>query len=141
VIVLGDARLALEREPAHDFDLLVVDAFSSDSIPAHLLTKEAFRTYWKHMRSDGIIAVNTSNRYLDLTPIVAASAEDANKVALWIRDGGDKKNASVESDWVLVSATRLEDPLFRTPHSARIHPGRSIRTWTDDYSSLLGILK
>src|SRR5256885_11163726 len=68
--VLGAARLSLEREPPQEFDLLVLDAFSSDAIPVHLLTREAFAVYERHMRAGGIIAVHISNQFLDLEPVV-----------------------------------------------------------------------
>src|SRR5262249_15710017 len=69
-VQLGDARLSLEREPKWDFDVLVLDAFSSDAIPVHLLTVEAFRAYLRQLRTGGILAVHISNRYLDLVPVV-----------------------------------------------------------------------
>src|SRR3989454_950080 len=73
-VVLGDARLSLDREPARNFDVLALDAFSSDAIPVHLLTVQAFRTYLRHMKPGGILAVHTSNRYLDLVPVVQQAA-------------------------------------------------------------------
>src|SRR5262249_36613549 len=70
-IALGDARLSLEREAPQAFDLLAVDAFSSDAIPAHLLTREAFALYWRHLKPDGVLAIHTTNRYVELPPVVA----------------------------------------------------------------------
>src|SRR2546422_4110843 len=74
-VVLGDARLSMEREEPQAFDLLVLDAFSSDAIPVHLLTREAFELYQRHLRSGGIIAVHISNHYLDLEPVVVNVAK------------------------------------------------------------------
>src|SRR5205807_9355570 len=73
-VALGDARLSLEREPAQNFDVLALDAFSSDAIPVHLLTVEAFKTYLRHLKPDGVLAVHISNRYLDLVPVVQQAA-------------------------------------------------------------------
>ena len=69
-MALGDARRNLEAEPSQQFDVLLLDAFSGDSVPIHLLTREAFEIYQRHMKPDGIIAVHVSNRYLKLTPVV-----------------------------------------------------------------------
>ena len=72
-VVLGDARLSLEREPPQGFDVLAVDAFSGDAIPAHLITREAFGQYLSHMKPDGIVVFHVSNRFLDLEPVVGAA--------------------------------------------------------------------
>ena len=73
-VVAGDGRLALEREPPQNFDVLILDAFSGDSIPVHLLTRQAFEVYFRHLRPGGIVAVHVTNRYLDLAPVVDALA-------------------------------------------------------------------
>ena len=70
-VVLGDARLSLEREQSKQFDVLAVDAFSGDAIPVHLLTRQAFALYWRHLKPDGVLAVHVSNKYLNLAPVVA----------------------------------------------------------------------
>ena len=80
-VAMGDARLSLEREPPENFDVLVVDAFSSDSIPVHLLTKEAMALYFHHLKPDGILAVHISNRYLDLEPVVEGESRALGKLA------------------------------------------------------------
>ena len=71
---MGDARLALESEPPQQFDLLVMDGFSGDSAPVHLVTREAFRNYFRHLKPGGIVAVNFCNSYLNLRPVMAAAA-------------------------------------------------------------------
>src|SRR5262249_8388778 len=86
---LGDARLSLERQTPQQFHLLAIDAFSSDSIPVHLLTIEAFRLYFLHLRPGGILAVHISNRYLYLEPVVAAAAETLGKEAVIINNPDD----------------------------------------------------
>ncbi len=70
-VLLGDARLTLEAQPSQQFDLMAIDAFTSDAIPVHLLTREAFALYFRHLKPAGILAVHVSNRYLDLVPVVA----------------------------------------------------------------------
>jgi len=78
---MGDARLTLEKEAPENFDVLAVDAFSSDAIPVHLLTYEAMQLYFRHIKPDGILAVHVSNRYLDLQPVVGGEAQALKKVA------------------------------------------------------------
>ena len=74
-VVLGDARLSLAHEPSQQFDMLVIDAFAGDAIPVHLLTREAFDIYWRHLKPDGVLAVHISNQYLNLAPIVSLDAK------------------------------------------------------------------
>src|SRR5262249_51887740 len=78
---LGDARLSLEREAPENFDVLAVDAFSSDAIPVHLLTREAFELYFRHLKSSGVLAVHVSNKHLDLPPVVKLAAVAVGKEA------------------------------------------------------------
>jgi SAM-dependent methyltransferase len=141
-IVLGDARLSLEKEAPQNFDVLAVDAFSSDSIPIHLLTREAFQIYWRHMKPDGILAVHVSNRYLDLEPIVHLAAESMGKHTAFIDSDEDDSADVFSSDWVLVAG---DAKVFDTEplKSAKSEPStrRKIRMWTDDYSNLWQILK
>src|SRR5262249_23319997 len=88
-VVAGDGRLSLEREPRQNFDFFVLDAFSGDSIPVHLLTREAFALYLTHLAPDGVLAAHVTNRYLDLTSVVGALAADCGRQALLIRDAAD----------------------------------------------------
>ena len=142
-VFLGDARLTLERQPSQQYDVLGVDAFSSDAIPVHLLTREAFELYFQHLKSTGILAVHVSNRYLDLAPIVARDARDLSKTALLVADDGDDEDYLSKSDWVLVASDPrvFFDPLFHAAgiEAAKLRPG--LRPWTDDYSNLVQILK
>ena len=139
-IVPGDARLALEREPAQVFGVLAVDAFSSDAIPIHLLTREAFALYARHLAPGGVLAVHITNRYLDLAPVVKRlSAEhgwDARDVDA---DGG---RFTSPSRWIL--ATR-RDRYFDQPllgaSATSIADRKGLRTWTDDYSNLFVVMK
>ncbi len=144
-VVLGDARLNLERESPQRFDVLAVDAFSGDAIPVHLITREALRAYLRHMRPGGIVAFHVSNRYLDLVPVVARIAKEEGAAAALVQDDPPDDDPSLRSrsDWVLVSrdARSLERPEIEKvdPVPAEDQPGW--RTWTDDYSNIVQILK
>jgi spermidine synthase/MFS family permease len=144
-LALGDARLTLEREPPQNFDVLAVDAFSSDAIPVHLITREALGTYLRHMKPDGIVAFHVSNRFLDLIPVVARLAREQGAHAVLVRDDPDEEedHRRSRSDWVLVSrdpaALKREAMVEREATEAEDRP--DWRTWTDDYSNLIQILK
>jgi hypothetical protein len=144
---MGDARLTLEKLPPQNYDVIILDAFSSDAIPVHLLTLEAFTTYRKHLRPGGVIAVHISNRYLDLEPVVMRAAEKGQLSALYFNDRGDSiETADAEdaysSDWILLS----DDPATLRQTSLAKHgtvpkpPAAGIGPWTDERSDLLHIL-
>jgi SAM-dependent methyltransferase len=142
-VVLGDARLSLEREPPQSFDVLAVDAFSGDAIPVHLLTREAYRLYWRHLKPDGVLAVHVSNRYLSLGPVVALGAAESGKRAEMVSYEPDDRDATeeTESDWVLVTSRPgfFDQPELKV--ATAIDPIRGLRMWTDDYSNLYRILR
>ena len=139
-ISLGDARLNLEREAPQGFDVLAVDAFSSDSIPVHLITLEAVQIFEKHMKPDGVIAFHVSNRFLDLKPVVNLIAEKRGLHVAWVRDSYD--DGSTTSDWVLLSKDNTQ---FLKPEildgSFIIPPQPKLRVWTDEFNNLLQVLK
>ncbi len=140
-IVEGDGRLALGNE-ARIYDVLVLDAFSGDSIPTHLLTREAMRTYLSHLAPDGILAMHISNSVLDLEPPVARLAEDAGLAALLVHTPGDAQMDRSEAIWALMSrhSERLRNSsLDQVARPMRVSSGR--RLWTDDYSNLFQLLK
>jgi SAM-dependent methyltransferase len=144
-VALGDARLTLEREAPQGFDVLAVDAFSSDAIPVHLITREALAIYLKHVKPDGIVAFHVSNRFLDLIPVVSRLAAENGAHAVLVTDDPDDEDDSLRSrtDWVLVSmdAAALKRPAI-VAGGARPAPERpKWRAWTDDYSNLIQILK
>ncbi len=141
-VLLGDARLTLEGQESQNFDLLAVDAFSGDAIPVHLLTREAFVEYFRHLKSDGILAIHVSNKYLDLVPIVADIAEDLHKAAIAVYDGATEGSYPAASDWVLVTGNPeiFDDPSFKVESVEVAKSEPRIRLWTDDYSNLLQIL-
>jgi hypothetical protein len=142
-ISMGDARLSLELEPPQGFDVLAVDAFSSDSIPVHLLTEEAFELYFHHLKATGVLAVHVSNKYLDLKPIVKLAAQALGKESLVIdTDDGDSDSGVFGATWVLVSGDRgfFEKPDVKNAGTAP-KSSSGLRMWTDDYSNLFRILK
>ncbi len=139
--VLGDARLSLERESPHGFDVLAVDAFSGDSIPVHLITAEAMEVYLKHMNSDGIIAFHVTNRFLWLPPVVARIAVAKGLHAVLIHDENDNP-ALRNTDWVLVAANPhvLERESIRQA-AVPLNPDREAKVWSDDFNNLFDALK
>jgi protein-L-isoaspartate O-methyltransferase len=140
--VLGDARLSIEREAPNQFDVLAVDAFSSDSIPVHLITRQAMQLYKKHLAEGGVVAFHISNRYLDLTPVVQQLANDVGMVALRVVDDPESGSYLYRSDWVLVTGNKaFAETLQKNEIGLPIPVGRAISPWTDDYNNLLQILK
>lgn len=141
-IVSGDARLSLEREGPQKFDVLAVDAFSGDSIPVHLLTREAFEVYLRHLAPDGVLAVHISNKYLDLQPVVEAAARKLGKRTLTVSNGPDDNHGIFSATWVLL--TGASDFPFRNSlaRAGQLLPPASREVlWTDDYSSVFPLLK
>ena len=144
-LVLGDARLMLEREPPQEFDVLAVDAFSGDAIPVHLITREALRAFLRHLKPEGIVAFHVSNRFLELVPVVARLADEEGAHATLVADLPPDEDDSrrSKSDWVLVSrsAKALEHPEIKKVGPVEAEDEPEWRTWTDDYSNLIQILK
>lgn len=141
--VLGDGRLMLERDPPQHFDLLAMDAFSGDSIPAHLLTLEAMKTYFGQLKPDGLLAVHITNRYLDLQPVMAAVAQQYGKTALvYDLDPDDNDLYCRHTTWVLMMSPERAAAL---PESLRdgvpLTPRPGFAAWTDSFSNLFSILK
>jgi spermidine synthase len=149
-LVLGDARLSLERElaqgafnsPDRQFDILSVDAFSGDSIPVHLLTREAFASYARVIKPDGVIAFHLTNRNLDLPPVVEKIARDAGFQAVLVADRPEPNGLTLPSDWALVtrSARFLQQPEI-IAFSTAIAPRSGLPVWSDQFSNLFQILK
>jgi hypothetical protein len=143
---MGDARLSLGDTPDGGYKPIVLDAFSSDSIPVHLLTREALRLYLKKLAPNGVLAFHVSKLYLDPAPILGTQARDAGLVSL-VR--GDTEVPQAEMDagkypsiWLVMS--RNENDLGGLARDARWKPAprkRGNRVWTDDYSNPLGIIK
>ncbi|HVB57642.1 MAG TPA: fused MFS/spermidine synthase [Candidatus Acidoferrales bacterium] len=141
-IVPGDARLSLERETPQEFDLLAVDAFSSDSIPVHLLTRQAFQLYFRHLKPDGVLALHISNQYLNLQPVVEAAAATLGKEAVLISNEDDHAQGIYAAAWVLVgSRDGFAGQREIESAGAILLPAGRETVWTDDYSSVFRILK
>jgi hypothetical protein len=141
---LGDGRLVLERMAEQRFDLLVLDAFSSDAIPAHLLTREAMRLFKDRLAEDGVIAVHVSNNHLDLVPLVHRLSHDAGLDSGSILSESDKSRHITRANWVLI--TDPDHPLWDQPRlaSAARPTAEQIAgapSWTDQHHNLISVLK
>jgi len=145
-MVVGDARISLEHELAktgsQNFDMLILDAFSSDSIPVHLLTKEAFGLYLQHLTPDGILAANITNRYLDPQPILWQLAKYYGLHMVRI-DYGGKLSTGYPSFWILLARNPalLDIPAIQERAVDLNGYSTNLKMWTDDYSNLFQILK
>jgi hypothetical protein len=141
-VISGDARLSLEREPAQNFDVLLVDAFSGDAIPVHLLTKEAVALYLRHLKPEGILGFHVSNSYLDLAPVVRQLAGIYGKRSMLIHNDANKDVDENAADWVLVASPERMQSLAEEGVSGQpVIAGSDLQLWTDDYSSVLQVVK
>ena len=141
-IIEGDARTSLAREPPQNFDVLVVDAFSGDAIPIHLLTREALALYRRHLAPGGILAFHISNRHVDLEPPIALLAASAGMEARHVYSLGKDEPGAYASTWMLVTDRAdffLQPELVAHAFDPDTKPG--LRVWTDDYSALLPVLR
>ena len=145
-VVLGDGRLSLEREPGQQFDVLAMDAFSGDSIPMHLLTRQAMEIYLRHLKPGGVLAFQATNRFINIAPIVASLAAEFGLAAVLVTDFPENEEGpnywTASTDQVLVTTNRklLEaDPIHSVATEISVPPG--FRVWTDDFNNLLRVLK
>ncbi len=142
-VVLGDARLSMEFERPQNYDVLVLDAFSSDAVPVHLLTREAMQVYLRHLSPGGILALHISSWHLDLHSVVWRSAREFGLETAWIESLADQETGAMASDWILLArddrflGSEEIESLTRTPYTRR----SDISLWTDDHVNLLEILK
>ncbi|MCK4686343.1 MAG: hypothetical protein KAT44_15370, partial [Pirellulales bacterium] len=142
-IIEGDARISLEKERGEgnvqDFDILVLDVFSGDAIPVHLLTRQAFSVYLDHLSENGVIAIHVSNRHLDLIPVVRDLA--VHNGLRW----SIARDYKTLSDWVIVGNEKvLKDMVNGVGKHYRflpVHTSRGVVMWTDDYSNIFKVLK
>jgi len=140
-VSLGDARLNLEREAPQNFDVLVVDAFSSDSIPVHLITQEAMAVYLKHVKPGGAVVFHVTNRFLRLAPVVKSIADSLGLYTALIIDEAEETSFS-KTDWVIVTRDKKlieNDVIAAKASEVDAIPG--LRLWTDDFNNLFQILK
>ena len=144
-VTVSDGRLALERSRAGEFDLILLDAFSSDAIPVHFLTREAFQGYRKVLARDGFLLLHLSNRYLDLLPVVAASARATGQSVLVGRDESARREGPrpfiSSSVWMAVFSDPSVGALLSNASGWKTETVSSMRPWTDSYSNLVGALK
>ncbi|MDA0349064.1 MAG: fused MFS/spermidine synthase [Verrucomicrobia bacterium] len=138
---IGDARTSLENEQPQNFDVLVLDAFSGDAIPVHLLTVEAFQLYLRHLNPDGILAIHVSNRHLDLKPVVMGLTKELEKFAVFVVNEDDDQFGAYSSDWILMTDNKpfvLDEDVLRslTPFPAY----KNLIVWTDDFSDLFSVI-
>ncbi len=143
-VILGDGRLSLERElqkgQPQSFDVLILDAFSGDAVPVHLLTREAFEIHLQHLKPDGVIAVQVTNRYLDLNPVCKALAEQFGMKHILVKTDADDERQTSDSSQVLITRNTefLGNPVIS---DAAVEPeDKRAILWTDDYSDLFHIL-
>ena len=145
-VVLGDGRLSLEREASQQYDVLAMDAFSGDSIPLHLLTREAMAIYLRHLKPGGVLAFQATNRFIDIGPVVASLAAEHGLTAVLISDSaGSEEGADYwisGTDQILVTSNRalLESEKIRNAGKFLTAPA-GFRIWTDNFNNLLHVLK
>jgi hypothetical protein len=146
-VVLGDGRLSLEREADQRFDLLAIDAFSGDSIPMHLLTREAMATYVRHIKPGGVIVFQATNRFVDIAPVVERLAVAFGLKAVLVSDWGGNDNDGAGywlsgTDQIVVTRNQAlldAEPIHSVSEPLPARP--DFRVWTDDFYNLLTILK
>ena len=143
-IVIGDARQTLSAQPDHRFGILIVDAFNSDSVPIHLLTREALALYLQKLDRRGILAFHTSSRHLDLKPVLAALARDAGLGTVHKYDGqAVDAQAKYPSEWVMMSADPSNLRRITAKHTGwkTVSPDADGSLWTDDFSNVVSVLR
>jgi hypothetical protein len=143
-IVLGDARLTFAAEPDQSYDLIIMDAYSSDAIPVHLATAEAMAIYKSKLAPHGVVMMHISNRYLELRSVVGGIAA-ANNLKTWIWDRQIEESKDIDyifSSDVAIAAESADD-IGALAHDGRwvlTPPNPAVRTWTDDYSNIAGAI-
>lgn len=141
-VSMGDARLSLERQQPQNFDLLAMDAFSSDSVPVHLLTREAMQLYFRHLKPDGVLAVHISNRYINLQPVLARVAAELGRKAVMVETEDNKDGSCYGTTWVLIgNHDSVLQRIALRPHAQDLPDAPWMKTWTDDYTNVFKVLK
>jgi hypothetical protein len=145
-VVLGDGRLSLEREASQQFDVLAMDAFSGDSIPLHLLTREAMAIYMRHLKPGGVLAFQATNRFINIAPVVASLAAEYGLTAVMISDAPESEEGAdywiSGTDQILVTSNQALLDAKKIRDGGKVlaaMPG--FRVWTDDFNNLLRVLK
>jgi hypothetical protein len=146
-VIPGDARIVMENELKRNgpqgFDVLIIDAFTSDAIPVHMLTRECFAVYWRHLSPGGLLLIHITNRFLNLEPVVRAQADAIGCQAVMVRSADDAKLAIGKSDWMIVTNNEdfLGNDMVEKTLEKKRSPGPAPLLWTDDFASLWQILK
>lgn len=142
-VIMGDARLSMEAEPAQNFDLLILDAFSSDAVPVHLLTVEAFEIFLRHLKSDGVIAMHVSTVHLDLQSVIWKMARHLNLKTAWIQNDEDEAEGIFASDWIILTrdGSFINQKAIQASATAPRSDFDRIDLWTDEHINLFQILK
>ena len=146
-VVLGDGRLSLEREPPQQYDLLAVDAFSGDSIPMHLITREAMATYLRHIKPDGAIIFQATNRFVDIAPVVERLAHEFGYTAVMVSDFPNHGKSAIDywmshTDQIIFTRNQalLQSDAVRSV-AQPLKPKPGFRVWTDDFYNLYHVIK
>ena len=142
-VIMGDARLSMEAEAPQEFDLLVLDAFSSDAVPVHLLTVEAFEIFLRHLKGDGVIAMHVSTVHLDLQSVIWKMAERLSLKTAWIQNDENEAEGILASDWILLTRddSFINQEAVRSAATAPRSDFDRIDLWTDEHVNLFQILK
>jgi SAM-dependent methyltransferase len=141
-VVIGDGRLSIERSPDKEFDVLMLDAFNSDSIPAHLVSREAVNMYLAKLKPDGLILFHVSNRYMNVEGLVSAVTLDSGLQGLVRYDDDEEPMGKASSDYV-VAARHSEDfgQLNENENWTKVEKTEGVQPWTDDYSNMMAIVR
>jgi hypothetical protein len=145
-IAIGDARLTMAKEPDASFDLLIIDAFSSDAIPVHMLTKEAVELFLRKLKPDGVVLLHTSNRYLDLNSVLAAIQKELPEgtAAITVTDHDNRRETnygrSISSNVIFAKSAAALQPYRSFPGVSEMED-HGVRAWTDDFSDIWGVFR
>jgi spermidine synthase len=143
-VKLGDGRLLLQKEPDRGYDLIVVDAFSSDSIPTHLITREALALYLRKLKPGGIILFHLSNKYLRLAPVLSDGIASVGAFArrqYYSPSEAEDKRGAVASDWMVIAGAQSDlDFLGHDKRWERVQAGPDPEPWTDDFSNIFRVI-
>jgi spermidine synthase len=141
-VVIGDGRLTIEKANAEEFDLLMLDAFNSDSIPAHLVSREAVRMYLTKLKPNGLLMFHVSNRYMNVEGLISAVVTDASLEALVRHDYELQTELKAKSQYI-VAAKNVEalGSLKHDENWSKVEKPDAVQPWTDDYSNMLEILR
>jgi hypothetical protein len=142
-VVVGDARLSMEREPPQHFDALVLDAFSGDAVPAHLLTKECFEVYQRHLNTNGVIIAHITNKCLDLVPVLVNVAGELGYKVMVMGTPPPAEPWNMPCLWILLTRNEdvLNSPLITEVGRSPTEGAARVRLWTDDFTSLFQVLR